>query len=92
MLWGFPDGSKESLCNAGSTRDKGSVPKAGKIPWSRKWLQSMGSQELDMTEGQSAYMELVYSVVLLSGLQHSGLGVYIYIFIFQILIYSYMFR
>ena len=45
-----------------------------------------------MTEGQNAYMELVYSVVLLSGLQHSGLGVYIYIFIFQILIYSYMFR
>ena len=36
---GFPGGAvvKNPLANAGDTRDAGSFPRSGRIPWRRKW-------------------------------------------------------
>ena len=36
---GFPGGAvvKNPLANAGDTRDAGSIPRSGRIPWRRKW-------------------------------------------------------
>ena len=39
ILKGFPGGSvvNNPPANAGDTKDEGSIPGWGKIPWSRKW-------------------------------------------------------
>ena len=38
-VWGFPGGSvvKNPPASAGNSRDVGSIPRGGKIPWRRKW-------------------------------------------------------
>ena len=39
VILGFPGGSvvKNLPANAGDTGDKGSIPRLGRSPWSRKW-------------------------------------------------------
>ena len=95
---GFPGGSdsKESACNAG---DLGLIPGSGRSPWRRQWLPSLvflpgefhgqkslvghspwGHKELNMTEQK---LQLISSVVIVSGTQQRDSAIYIYICIYS---------